>query len=489
MIWLGWTSNCCASSASVFSPLTAARATFALKAGVWFRRGRRLIVSPALRPSWPPSGRNSTYPTCSKIPSQLCRRGRPSNNRLPDVLRDQAIALVREHYADFGPTLAAEKLEDRHDLRVSRETLRSWMIQAGVWRPRAERKRFHQPRHRREHIAASTSPRAHRREHLGELIQIDGCEHRWFEDRGPPCTLLVFVDDATSRLMALGFVPSESAFAYFEVLQRYLQTHGKPIAFYSDKHSIFRVNKEEAAGGDGMTQFGRALAELNIEIICANSSQAKGRVERAHATLQDRLVKELRLAGISDREAANAFLPGFLESYNNKFAPAPAQALDLHRPLDGMNDLGDILCWRETRRVSQQLVVHYNRMKFTRHPSEITARLVRQEVDIYDFPDGRLEIRWKGLPLAYAVFDKLQRVSHAAIVENKRLGEVLAWIKERQDAQPAPSGDRVGPRRSSQKSGLMKDRADRLAQAAKPRPKLERLGRRRSDQNVSAPPP
>src|SRR3954452_6325689 len=111
------------------------------------------------------------------------RRGRPSNNRLPDVLRDHAVALVCEHYADFGPTLAAEKLADRHDLRVSRETLRSWMIQAGVWRPRAERKRFHQPRHRRE--------------------------HRWFEDRGPPCTLLVFVDDATSRLMALGFVPSE----------------------------------------------------------------------------------------------------------------------------------------------------------------------------------------------------------------------------------------------------------------------------------------
>src|SRR4051812_3884969 len=332
------------------------------------------------------------------------RRGRPSNNRLPNVLRDQAVALVRQHYADS-------------------------------------------------------------------------------------CTLLVFVDDATSRLMALGFVPSESTFAYFEVLRRYLEAHGKPVAFYSDKHSIFRVSKEDAAGGDGMTQFGRALADLNIEILCANSSQAKGRVERAHATLQDRLVKELRLAGISDREAANAFLPGFLESYNSKFARAPAQALDLHRPLDGMNDLGDILCWRETRRVSQQLVVHYNRMKFTLHPTEITARLVGQEVEVYDFPDGRLEIRWKGLPLAYSVFDKLQRVSHAAIVENKRLGEVLAWIKERQDAQPAPSGDRVGPRRSSQKSGLMKDRADRLAQAAKPRPKLDRLGRRRSDRKVSAPPP
>jgi hypothetical protein len=135
-----------------------------------------------------------------------------------------------------------------------------------------------------------------------------------------------------------------------------------------------------------------------------------------------------------------------------------------------MNDLGDILCWRETRRVSQQLVVHYNRMKFTLHPTEITARLVGQTVEIFDFPDGRLEIRWKGLPLAYEVFDKLQRVSHAAIVENKRLGEVLAWIKERQGARPVPSGLGAGPRRSNQKAGLMKDRADRLAQAAKAQP-------------------
>ena len=212
-------------------------------------------------------------------------------------------------------------------------------------------------------------------------------------------------------------------------------------------------------------------------------------MERAHATLQDRLVKELRLAGISDLEAANAFLPGFIESYNSKFARAPAQALDLHRPLGGMNDLGDILCWRESRRVSRQLVVHYNRMKFTLHPTEITARLVGQLVEIFDFPDGRLEIRWKGLPLAYAAFDKLQRVNHAAIVENKRLGEVLAWIKEQQDARPVPSGLGAGPRRSSQKAGLMKDRADRLAQVAQSQPKPKRLGRRRSDRTVCAPPP
>jgi len=173
------------------------------------------------------------------------RRGRPSNNRLPDVVRDHAIALVRQYYADFGPTLAAEKLTERHDVRVSRETLRGWMRQAGIWLPRAERKRIQQPRHRREHV--------------GELIQIDGSDHRWFEDRAAPCTLLVFIDDATSRLMELRFVPSESTFAYFEALKSYLQHHGKPVAFYSDKHSIFQVSREDAASGDGMTRLCRSL--------------------------------------------------------------------------------------------------------------------------------------------------------------------------------------------------------------------------------------
>src|SRR5713226_6633039 len=297
------------------------------------------------------------------------RRVRPSNNRLPDVVRDHAIALVRERYADFGPTFAAEQLAERHDLKVSRETLRGWMRQAGIWLPRAERKRIQQPRHRREHF--------------GELIQIDGSDHRWFEDRAAPCTLLVFIDDATSRLMELRFVPSESTFAYFETLKSYLQHHGKPVAFYSDKHSIFRVSREDAASGDGMTQFGRALSELNIEILCANTSQAKGRVERAHHTLQDRLVKELRLAGISTMEAANAFLPAFVQTYNGRFAKPPARDRDLHRPMTGVNDLDDILCWREQRSVSRQLVVNYNRMKFMLRPDKTPAAVAGKLVDIY----------------------------------------------------------------------------------------------------------
>src|SRR3984957_3442831 len=400
------------------------------------------------------------------------RRGRPSNNRLSDAVRDHAVALVRQYYADFGPTLAAEKLGERHDVRVSRETLRGWMRQAGIWLPRAERKRIQQPRHRREHF--------------GELIQIDGSDHRWFEDRAAPCTLLVFIDDATSRLMELRFVPSESTFAYFETLKSYLQRHGRPVAFYSDKHSIFRVSREDAAGGDGMTQFGRALSELNIEILCANTSQAKGRVERAHHTLQDRLVKELRLAGISTIEAANAFLPNFVSNYNDRFAKPAARDQDFHRSVDPRQDLDQILCWREQRQVSHQLVVNYSRMKLTLKPEGLAVRLRGKMVEIYDFPDGRLEVRWKGRSLPYSAFDKLQRVSHAAIVENKRLGEVLAWIKQQQDRQPRLNTIPKGPRRSSQAPGLLKNRALRMAEAAKSKSKASPRGRRRSDMVVSA---
>ncbi|ARQ13268.1 ISNCY family insertion sequence transposase protein (plasmid) [Rhizobium etli] len=351
--------------------------------------------------------------------------GRPSNNRISDGVRDYAVTLVRERYADFGPTLAAEKLAERDGLRVSRETLRRWMSEAGLWLSRKQRRTFHQPRLRREAY--------------GELVQIDGSEHRWFEDRGDPCSLLVFVDDATGKLMQLRFVRSESAFSYFEALALYLRDHGAPIAFYSDKHSVFRVAKKDAKGGQGMTQFGRALSELNIEILCANSSQAKGRVERMNRTLQDRLVKELRLAGIDDMEAGNAFLPGFMEDYNARFALVPARSGDLHRPMNLAADrLREILCKREQRYVGAQLTFSFERKRIMLEESDVTRGLAGRYVETYAYADGRLDVRWKGHSLPYKVFDKDQRVTHAAIVENKRLGDVLAYIKERQEQQSKP---------------------------------------------------
>jgi len=176
------------------------------------------------------------------------QRGRSSNRRLAAGLREHVLSLVQTHYADFGPTFACEKLTEQHGVGISRETLRHWMIDAGIWIPRAQRRgRVYQPRHRRSC--------------LGELIQIDGCDHAWFEDRGPKCTLLVYVDDATSRLMELRFAASESAFDYFASTRSYLERHGKPVALYSDKASIFRVAASEPATGAGITQFSRALSE------------------------------------------------------------------------------------------------------------------------------------------------------------------------------------------------------------------------------------
>jgi hypothetical protein len=359
-------------------------------------------------------------------------RGKRSNHQISLGIKDYAMTLVREKYADFGPTLAAEKLAEIDDLRVSRETLRKWMTEAGIWLSRKQRRKFYQPRLRREC--------------LGELIQIDGSDHRWFEDRGPACTLLVFIDDATSTLMQLRFVTTESTFSYFEALELYLAQHGRPVAFYSDKHTVFRVAKQDAKSGYGTTQFGRALNELNIEILCANSSQAKGRVERANRTLQDRLVKELRLAGISDMEAGNAFLPAFTEQFNAKFAKVPARSDNLHRAMNvEPGRLREVFCLQDQRYVSQQLTFSFDRKRITLKENDITRGLVGKYVDTFIFPDHRLEIKWKGVSLPYSVFDNdQQRVTHAAITENKHLSAVLAYVKELQDKDGTPKKKPAG---------------------------------------------
>lgn len=350
-------------------------------------------------------------------------RGRRPNNHIHEAKRDYALSLIKERYADFGPSLAAEMLEQHHGFKVSRETLRKWMVADGIWLSRKQRRTFHQPRLRRECY--------------GELIQIDGSDHRWFEDRAGPCTLLVFIDDATSTLMELRFVKSESTFSYFEALESYLLRHGRPVAFYSDKHSVFRVANDQAKGGAGMTQFGRALTELNIEILCANSSQAKGRVERANRTLQDRLVKELRLASVSDMETANAYLQGFKDRYNARFAKTPAKPDDLHRALNVEPDrLDEVLCWRENRYVGRQLTFSYDRKRVMLDETETARGLVGKYVDTYAFVDGRFDVRWKGQSLPYSVFDMDQRVTHAAITQNKHLSAVLAHIKDAQDQAP-----------------------------------------------------
>lgn len=243
-------------------------------------------------------------------------------------------------------TLAREYLAERHGLRVSCETLRQMMIAAGLWKDReARRPRPYEPRYRRDC--------------RGELIQVDGSKHWWFEDRGPQCTLLVYIDDATSELMRLEMVESESTFSYMRATRTYIERHGKPVALYSDKHSAFR-NNTASANGDGMTHLGRALHALNVEIICANSPQAKGRVKRANGTLQDRLVKAMRLEGISTIDQANAFLPFYMIRHNRQFAKVPFDPRDLHRPLAPHENIEAEMVWREERTVTASLTQHLN---------------------------------------------------------------------------------------------------------------------------------
>ena len=364
------------------------------------------------------------------------RRGRPSNRRHSDTFREKVITIVREHYADFGPTLAREYLIERHGIKLSCETLRQLMIEAGLWKDRdARRPRPYQPRYRRDC--------------RGELIQIDGSKHWWFEDRGPQCTLLVYIDDATSELMHLKMVESESTFAYMDATQEYIETHGKPVAFYSDKHSVFR-NNTASAKGDGMTHFGRSMEALNIEIICAHSPQAKGRVERANATLQDRLVKAMRLEGISTIAEANAFLPGYMATHNARFAKAPFDERDVHRPLAMHENLRAEMVWREWRSVTSSLTLHYNKAMFILEPTEISRPLAGKRVEVCEFPDGTLEIRHGDHSLPYRMFDKIRQVNQAAIVDNKHLDAALPMAKLLQEQLPARKRNNNEPWRSSQ---------------------------------------
>jgi len=246
-------------------------------------------------------------------------KGKISCHQLSAEFKAEIANLVREKYVDFGPTLAHEKLKENDGKRLSVESLRQIMIAEKLWKPKQKRK---------EKRIFQLRPR---RERFGELIQIDGSPHDWFEGRGDPCTLIVFIDDATSKLTALRFFPTETTQAYMVVTKSHLQQYGRPAATYSDRHAIFRVNQPEAQSGEGITQFGRALKTLDIEAIHARTPQAKGRVERANKTLQDRLVKEMRLREIHHIEAANHFLPEFVEDYNRRFEKPAKNEQDAHR--------------------------------------------------------------------------------------------------------------------------------------------------------------
>jgi hypothetical protein len=339
------------------------------------------------------------------------RRGKPSNNRLDAGVAQQALDLIKAKYADFGPTLAHEKLIEVEKLQLSRESVRRIMIEEGVWNPKRAK-------------VPSTHQMRERRACLGELVQIDGSDHAWFEDRGPKCTLLVFIDDATGRLLELWFVPHESFFGYCEAARHYFQRCGKPVAFYSDKHGIFHVNNEQTIGlGNGLTQFGRAMQDLDIQIICASSPQAKGRVERANQTLQDRLVKELRLHGISDMAAANAYLPEFREDFNHRFAVEPRSTHDAHRLLLKTDNLDLILTHQKTGTLSKNLTVQSNKVIYQIQSDHPDYALRNAQVMVCENAKGEVMILYNKKPLTYTIFHKPTR--QAEVVDTKTLDHHL----------------------------------------------------------------
>lgn len=379
-------------------------------------------------------------------------RGKAGNRQLPEEIAARAIGLIREHYVDFGPTLACEKLRECHGIKLAKETVRQLMIETGLWVPRRQRSaKVYQPRNRRSC--------------LGELIQIDGSDHAWFEGRAPSCTLLVYVDDATSRLMALHFTASESTFSYFGATRKYLDKHGKPMAFYSDKASVFRVNAKGATSGKGHTQFARAMYELNIESICANTSQAKGRVERMNLTLQDRLVKELRLRGISTQQEANAFAPHFICDINARFAKPPRSDFNAHRAICSDENLDRIFTWRELRKVSCNLTLQYDKILYLLPDNPEMRGLINKYLEVVEYPDGHIEVWSNGTSVPYTIYDRLSEIDQSSIVENKRLSHVLRVaqiVQEKRDnrCNQAPSRTHAGhPFKSRVKDkGLKKQR-------------------------------
>jgi hypothetical protein len=315
-------------------------------------------------------------------------RGTPSNRRLPEKVKAMVLRLYAQRYGDFGPTLAAEKLAERHGITLSDETLRGWLRDAGI---------DHFTRRTRPHRAWRA-----RKAHVGELLQLDGSHHDWFEGRGPRCVLMAYIDDASSRVLAR-FYEYEGTIPAMDSFQHYVTRYGIPLAVYADRHTTYQspakpTVEEQLAGREPMSQFGRALSELGVELIPAHSPQAKGRVERLFKTFQDRLIKEMRLAGVSTLDEANRFLEDYLPIYNQRFSVQPAQAADLHRPRPAGCDLDRILCLKTTRCLRKDFTIaHQGRLYQIHDTVRAPHVLVEERID------GTMRITHQGRTLGFHV--------------------------------------------------------------------------------------
>ena len=338
------------------------------------------------------------------------KRGAPSNHRLPGGLKDLAIGLIEDNYGDFGPTLAQEKLKEVHGLKISVSTIRTLMIENELWSPRRlKKKRIFQYRDRRNR--------------KGELMQMDGSPHDWFEGRAAKCSLIYTQDDATGEIIVARFEPTETMWGYFSLMKDHLKIHGRPIALYTDKHGVFKVNHKDAVSGGGVTQFGRAMKELDIKLIYANTPQAKGRIERMNKTLQDRLVKELRLQKISTLEEANAYLPTFIKKLNSRLAVVPKEPNNAHRELLPEHDLDCIFIIKENRTLTKNLTFQHKNTIYQVQSDREAYVLRKARVVIFEHEDGLISAYYKGKKLLLKTY--AQQEKQMGEVDSKQLNALL----------------------------------------------------------------
>ena len=313
-------------------------------------------------------------------------RGRQSNRKLPKKLTEKVVRLYQEKYQGFGPTLAAEKLLELEGIAVSKETLRTWLIEAGQWQ-KGRKVRAH--RQWRE-----------RKSNFGEMLQLDGSHHDWFEGRRPKCVLMAYIDDATSRVYAR-FYEYEGTIPAMDSFKRYIRKYGLPMSIYMDRHTTYKSTaapsiEDEINGTEPLSEFGRALTELEVKIIHAYSPQAKGRIERLFKTLQDRLVKEMTIRGISTIEEANKYLESYLAAHNKRFAVKAKEREDLHRDIPKRLDLDKILCIRTARALRNDFTIAHNRKLY-----QIKESVKTKEVTVEERVDGSMFIMHNGIRLTF----------------------------------------------------------------------------------------
>lgn len=338
------------------------------------------------------------------------RRGTPSPNKIPNNILHDVITIISKKYYDFGPTFACEKLREKHNIKISVESVRKLMIKEGLWKDKKHKEVIvHQMRSRRSRF--------------GELIQIDGSYHNWFEDRAEKCCLIVFIDDATSDITTAKFCNHETTNNYLNTLEDHLHCYGKPRAMYSDKHQIFKVNNKKNITGNEITHFGSILKSLDIDLICANTPQAKGRVERANGILQDRLIKEMRLKNISSIEEGNKFLKEYLQKHNEKFGKEPLCSEDAHRPLK--EDLTEIFVHKEQRKLSKDLIFQYGGDLYQIKPEIASFGMKHAFVTVIN-KQGNIEVKYRDQSLEYKKYSQIEY--QGRIVDKKAID---TWINKK----------------------------------------------------------